>query len=129
LTSIVLALCFWLWAALIALFGYATVLSCEAANCASGLPWLEPWRWDQHYAYPEAFILGIAGLVAATVFAVGVATRRLPLAEFALVIALVILVYTGVAVFEGGLLVLVPLGTAAGITSLTTTGAGEPELT
>jgi hypothetical protein len=128
LTSSVLAFGFWLWAALIAYFGFATILSCEAANCSAGLPWLEPWRWSQHYAFPEAFILGIAGLVAASVFALGVATRRLVLAEVALAVALPILVFTGVAVFEGGLLALVPIGAALGVGSLFAAHRREVEL-
>jgi hypothetical protein len=119
---------FWLWAALIAYLGYATILSCEAANCSAGLPWFEPWRWDEHYAYPEAFILGIAGLVAASAFALAIAKRRLVLAELALAVSLPILVYTGIAVFESGLIVLVPVGAVLGVGSLISAHSREVEL-
>jgi hypothetical protein len=52
-------------------------LNCDDSDCEGGSPsWLQPWTWGDHYFYPEAFFVGVAGLVAGSGFVFSVFRGR-----------------------------------------------------
>ena len=99
-----LAICFWLWAAFITLGAgvVGAILNCEYGDCEGGFPaWTEPWTWGDYYVYPEVTFVALAGLGAATAFAVLVFLGRRWLAALALLLTLAVLTYP----YFGGLTV------------------------
>jgi hypothetical protein len=93
----VFALGFWLWAAFVAgVAGFLGAgLNCEGGNgCVEGDPsWLRPWRWGDHYVYPDAGIVGVVGLVPASAFVALVVLGRRWSAAFSLGLSVVLLSY------------------------------------
>jgi hypothetical protein len=91
-----LAICFLLWAAVVAVgAGFlGAVLNCEYGDCESGFPaWSEPWSWGDHYVYPEVTFVAFAGLAGAIVFTMLVFGGRRLLAAVAHGVTLLLLSY------------------------------------
>jgi hypothetical protein len=97
--AIVLAICFWVWAAFIAaaagFVGAVLNTGCgDDDGCEDGFPsFLEPWTWGEYYVYPEVTFVALAGLAAASALAVLAFLGRQLLGAVALVVSLVLLSY------------------------------------
>jgi hypothetical protein len=101
----VFALGFWLWAAFVAVVAgfLGSGLNCDEGNyCAGGDPsWLRPWTWGDHDVYPTAGIVGLVGLVSASVFVALVVLGRRWSAALSLALSIVLLSYAFFAGLTG----------------------------
>jgi hypothetical protein len=109
--SKILATGYWLWSAFIAVAAglIGSALNCEHGYSADGDPsWLRRWASGDHYVYPKAFWVGLAGVAFATGFVVLVFLGRRLLAALALVASLELLgypIFAGTTPEERGLAV------------------------
>jgi hypothetical protein len=91
-----LASAYWLWSAFIAVVAgfLGSGLRCEDGDCRPGSPpRFQPWTWNHYYVVPEAFYLGLGGLVAASAFVYFVVAGRLRHAVVAFLLSLALLIY------------------------------------
>jgi hypothetical protein len=100
-TARIFAVGYWLWSATIAVVAgfFGAVLACEYGCRPGSPPWLQPWEWGNYYVNPEATIIGLGGLLAATTFARYVVIREPRAAAVSFIVSLVLLSYP----FFGGL--------------------------
>jgi hypothetical protein len=93
---LLLATAFWVWCAFIT-FGagfLGALLNCEGGCSASGsVEWAKPWTLGGHDVFPEVFFIALAGLLCASVFAVGVVQRQFIPAVAAFVATATLLTY------------------------------------
>src|SRR5512140_2058123 len=70
---------YWVWCASITFVAgfLGALLNWEDGGCsASPVEWAKPWTLGSHYVFPEVFFIALAGLLGASVFAVGVLRRK-----------------------------------------------------
>ena len=88
---------YWLWSAFIVAGAgvIGSALNCEGGEgCRSGSPpRLQPWAWGDYSVFPEAAVIGLAGLVIASTFVYLILRGLDRQAIAALVISLVLLSY------------------------------------